>query len=110
MIEHVKLAATRAVGGEAANRPFAQRDAAGERPALDFQRGQGHLNPHAVKDERFPARASAPALSDLQGEAGSRTLLQSQHLEAELMRAGNVGQRLARILLGMKYAETLGEI
>src|ERR1700719_5323296 len=110
MIEHMDLRAEGAVGREATEAPFAQRNAARKRPTLDFQSRQGHLNPHVMKYQRLLARAGAPALSDLQSETGTRALLQPEHFEAQLPAAGNVGQRLERIFFGMKYAETLRKI
>ncbi len=89
---------------------FAQSDAAWERPALDFQRGQRQLNPHSMQNQRFLAGAGAPALSDLQREARTLALLEPQNLEAQLARARNVGQCLARVFRAMKHAETIRKI
>ena len=60
-----------------------------------------------MQHERLLADAGALALADLVGEARTLALLEPQHLQAQLLRARDVGQRLARILVRMKHAEAL---
>ncbi len=63
-----------------------------------------------MEQQRFLAGARAPALADLQSEARTLALLEPQNLEAQLARARNVGQCLARVLRAMKHAETIRKI
>ena len=88
---------------------LAQRDAARKRPRLQFQRRQCHPQPRVVQDERLLADAGALAPADLIGKARARAVLETQHLEAQLPRAGDVGERLAGVLPGLKHAEALHE-
>ncbi len=85
---------------------LAQRHASGKRPRLQLQRRQGHLQPHAMQDERLLADARALALAELVGEARAGALLQTEDLQAKQLRAGDVHQCLARILVRMKHADS----
>src|SRR5271166_2652243 len=59
--------------------------------------------------ERLLADAGASALAELIGETGAGARLEPQHLEAELLRARDVGERLERVLARAKQPEAIRE-
>src|SRR5277367_510538 len=63
-----------------------------------------------MQQQRFLADARAPALSNLKSEARTRALLETQCLDAQLAGVRDVDQGLARVLVGVKYAEAAREI
>ena len=111
MIEHVKLAAARAV---AAKRPRVARSRSAMRPgnghALHFQRRQRQLQPHACRmSGSLPTQAPLHLPTCSAKHEPSLSSSPSTLRQSCAARAMSV-ERLAGVLLGMKYAETLREI
>ena len=63
-----------------------------------------------MQNERLLADARSLAMAQLVRETRPLSVFQSEHLEAEPLRLGDIDQRLARVFARVKHAEAVLEL